>query len=209
MRWRVATSSLASTFTVSWNTGAAHASVRRAIVFRVDVSSTISIPAAARRPPPRQAGGSRPSRCLPAITRPSGSVPTIRQVDPTLARSAARAGAFTRSPGALAGVGACAEPTSASGTWDTVSVGADGSTASSTGASAVGTGAAAGAAVAGGAPPLPPCASARSADTSSSCAPMIPTVVPTSTSPSATTIFRRTPSDSASTSWVTLSVSSS
>ena len=38
---------------------------------------------------------------------------------------------------------------------------------------------------------------------------MIPTVVPTSTSPSATTIFRRTPSDSASTSCVTLSVSSS
>src|SRR5262245_29363055 len=38
---------------------------------------------------------------------------------------------------------------------------------------------------------------------------MMPTVVPTSTSPSAMTIFRRTPSDSASTSWVTLSVSSS
>ena len=34
-------------------------------------------------------------------------------------------------------------------------------------------------------------------------------VAPTATSPSATTIFRSTPSASASTSWVTLSVSSS
>ncbi len=38
---------------------------------------------------------------------------------------------------------------------------------------------------------------------------MIATVVPTSTSPSGMTIFSRTPSESASTSCVTLSVSSS
>ena len=44
---------------------------------------------------------------------------------------------------------------------------------------------------------------------SSPSLPMTPTVVPTSTSPSATTILSRMPSASASTSWVTLSVSSS
>ena len=77
------------------------------------------------------------------------------------------------------------------------------SAGSSAGCSA---GAAAGAA---GASPFSPCAPATSAETSSSWAPMMPTVVPTSTSPSATTIFSRTPSDSASTSCVTLSVSSS
>src|SRR5439155_19801507 len=63
------------------------------------------------------------------------------------------------------------------------------------------------AAAGGGAPPFP--SPASSCDTSSPWAPMSAIVVPTSTSPSATTILSRTPPESASTSCVTLSVSSS
>src|SRR5207249_11531499 len=48
-----------------------------------------------------------------------------------------------------------------------------------------------------------------SASTCSPCSPITAIVLPTATSPSATAIFRRTPDASASTSWVTLSVSSS
>ena len=47
------------------------------------------------------------------------------------------------------------------------------------------------------------------ADTSSPCSPITATVRPTSTSPSWTAILSRTPEASASTSWVTFSVSSS
>jgi hypothetical protein len=74
------------------------------------------------------------------------------------------------------------------------------------GASAVAPSEAAGAAAA---PPLPLWAPAKSSDTSSPSDPSTATVVPTSASPSVTTIFRSTPSASASTSCVTLSVSSS
>jgi hypothetical protein len=54
-----------------------------------------------------------------------------------------------------------------------------------------------------GAPPFP------SSGTSSPCSPITAMVVPTSASPSATAILSRTPDASASTSCVTLSVSSS
>ena len=93
MRSRVATSSDASAVTVSSKTGACHASVsRRAIVWRVEVSSTTSnsgcAPAAGAA-----AGRIAAFSMSSAMTRPSGPVPT------TCARSSPRSRAIRRASG--------------------------------------------------------------------------------------------------------------
>ena len=111
MRSRVATSSEASALTVSWKTGACHASVsRRAIVFRVDVSSTTSYsgwaaPGAAGAAAGRIAAFSTSS----AMTRPSGPVPTTCARSTPRSRAIRRASglALTGSPSARVGASAC------------------------------------------------------------------------------------------------------
>jgi len=101
MRSRVATSSVESAVTVSWKTGACHASVRRrAIVLRVDVSSTISTSVEAGAAAAGAAGRAAAFSTSSAMTRPSGPVPAICAMSTPRSRAIRRASglAFTCSP---------------------------------------------------------------------------------------------------------------
>ena len=90
MRSRVATSSVASAVTVSWKTGACQASVsRRAIVWRVFVSSTTSNSGAAAGAPGATAGRASAFSTSSAIDAALGAGPGDRcEVDATFARNA-------------------------------------------------------------------------------------------------------------------------
>jgi hypothetical protein len=203
-----------STETVSWKTGACQASVsRRAIVLRIDVSSISSTsPAGAATAAAGAAFGvaTAPRSTSSATIRPSGPLPesvamsipfsraSLRASGEALTRPSGRAGASATAAVAASAVAAAASWPRAR--WSSIP-GAEApsvwaSSCSSTAASSDSASAAA------GAPPFPE-------GTSSPSLPMKAIVLPTSTSPESTTIFSRTPSASASTSWVTLSVSSS
>ncbi len=204
-----------STESVSWKTGACHASVRRrAIVFLVDVSSISSTsPAAVATAAAGAAFGAAttPRSTSSATIRPSGPLPwswamsipfsraSRRASGEALTRPAVCTGASATAAVAASAVAAAAcrprsRSSSISSAGEPSSSGcSSGSAASSSFSSPL---------VSAGWPPL-------SEGTSSPSLPMNAIVRPTSTSPEVTTIFSRTPSASASTSWVTLSVSSS
>ena len=90
MRSRVATSSVASAVTVSWKTGACQASVsRRAIVRRVDVSSTTSTSGG-----DAGAAAAGSDRCLLDVLRDDAALgpgaDDLREVDASLAGDSPR-----------------------------------------------------------------------------------------------------------------------
>ena len=197
-----------STVSPSWNTGACHASVsRRAIVFRIDencCTSTPSVGAAAVA-----AVGAGPAEAAlrstsSATTRPSGPVPAtaLRSMPRSRAIRRASGEALTRPPlssdGCLSSVTCSLIPAEARRPRSRSSSRAGPGEPSSWASSSTSTSFAA----ASSSP-------AGSAATSSPCSPITAIVLPTSTSPAETEIFKRTPEASASTSWVTLSVSSS
>ena len=174
----------------SWKTGICQASVRRrAIVRRTLVSSRRSTsPGTTGVGAGAAAGAVAPASARStssATIRPSGPVPRICASSIPRSRAIRRANgdALIRSP-SLVGTGPV------SWTMD-LSASAGRSSFSF------------GACFSFGCAPLPETA------TSSPSSPITAIVLPTSTSPSSTAIFRRTPDASASTSWVTLSVSSS
>ena len=184
-----------------WNTGACQASVmRRAIVLRIDVSSTTSTSPAANAGAGAAGAGCASARSTSSATiRPSGPVPR------TCARSIPRSRAIRRASGealirpsarAVGAERAAPRPPAPR------RPGPASRSGSRAGASA-GRSAPAGSASAGPAP-LP-----EESGTASPSWPMNATVTPTGTSPSCTAIFSRTPSASASTSCVTFSVSTS
>ena len=192
--------------TPSWKTGAAQASVsRRAIVLRVDGHR--------RRPRPRPRAAARSGRRRLRGCRRRARLDVLRddapvgsgagqrgEVDPALARDPARQRRGLDPPACRASrPGARRRRRCRRGRFR-----------SALAASAAEPAAAA----ADGSCRLGLCARAsqlapRSAERSSPSFPISAIVEPTSTSPSATTIFSRTPSRSDSTSCVTLSVSSS
>jgi hypothetical protein len=176
----------------SWNTGICQASVsRRAIVLRTfesGIRSTSPVgtgagAAAGAVGPPASARSTSS-----ATIRPSGPVPRIPDSSMPRSRAMRRASgeALIRPfPDAIVSCcrASCASCASCAGAG---SLGVASFWASSSGAAA-----------------------AATSGTSSPSEPMNATVCPTGTSPSATAILSRTPAASASTSWVTLSVSSS
>ncbi len=174
-----------SASTVSWNAGTVHACVsRRAIVLRMLVSGRRSTSAETGAAATGTAAGAGPAcarSTSSATIRPSGPVPLswARSIPRSRAMRRASGDALMRPFTVVAAAGAA------------TGAGA----ASATGSTAAGSGAA--------------FTSAATSGTLSSFAPMKPIVRPTGTSPSVTAIFSRTPVASASTSCVTLSVSSS
>ncbi len=200
-----------SAVTRSWNAGACHASVRRrAIVLRMLVSGTSSISPAGAAAGAGVAAGCFAARSTSSATiRPSGPVPesAARSTPSSRAMRRASGDALMRPP-AVAGLptaelpplpcaacSAASRPRSRSPSRAGPSAGfsAPSSAAPSSGRTR------------SGVSPF----DEPSADTSSPCSPITATVRPTSTSPSWTAILSRTPEASASTSWVTFSVSSS
>jgi hypothetical protein len=174
--------------TPSWKTGACQASVsRRAIVLRIDVSWTTSASGAGSRAAVAAAGAPAAAFSTSSATiRPSGPVPS------TPVRSMPRSRAIRRASGE-----ALTRPSLVSNRLSAGSP-AVGSTRSTWGGAC-------------GGPPFAPLdfSVASAIEKASPSLPMTAIVVPTSTSPSGMTILRSTPSASASTSCVTLSVSSS
>ena len=193
--------------TVSWKTGACQASVRRrAIVLRVDVSSSSSTSpgAAGDRAVRRPAGRRRQRSTSSATIRPSGPEPLICAMSRPFSRASRRASgeALTRPSALGAAAGASAAAVAAAASWPR-----------SRSASIAGRRRALLLRVVrslrGVARPRRQARRRSPMATSSPSVPMNAIVLPTSTSPESTTILSRTPSASASTSCVTLSVSSS
>ncbi len=179
--------------TTSWKTGASHACVsRRAIVLRTLVSCLTSISRGVpciRGCPFGVAGAAVAARSTSSATiRPSGPVPRIEARSTPCSRAIRRASgdALIRLPSLdVTGPGDCPSGASAAARSGSRSAGAEaGSVAACAAPSSV-------------------------TETSSPSSPMTAIVRPTSTSPPSTAIFSNTPEASASTSCVTLSVSSS
>ena len=196
-----------STVIPSWKTGACQASVsRRAIVLRIDDSCCTSMPSDGNAAVGSATGA--PDAAVrstsSATTRPSGPVPA------TALRSMPRSRAMRRASGeALMRPPFSPEGCLISATRSLIS--ADARRPRSLSCSR----ARAGEPSSSGSPDTPrpaepfPAGSLGSSSTCSPCSPMTAIVLPTSTSPDEIAIFRRTPDASASTSCVTLSVSSS
>ncbi len=192
--------------TVSWKTGACQASVsRRAIVLRVDVSAISSTSPAGAAAPGAVCGSGWKRSTSSATIRPSGPLPRTCASSIPFSRASRRASgeALTRPSGLpSAATTGSASAVAAAACWPrsrcSSICGADEPSVCSSSCSST----AASSSLAAGAAPFPD-------GTSSPSLPMKAIVLPTSTSPESTTIFSRTPSASASTSWVTLSVSSS
>ena len=206
-----------STETVSWKTGACHASVRRrAIVLRIEVELDLldlAGGAAAAAAGAAFGAATAPRSTSSATIRPSGPLPLQRrEVDPLLAREPAR-----ERRGLDAAVGTRRRVGDRGGRR----LGRRGGGLPA--ALALVVHLLGGRAPSAAARPLPRAASSASGfvlgfaagaapfpdGTSSPSLPMNAIVLPTSTSPESTRILSRTPSASASTSCVTLSVSSS
>src|SRR5919198_1167435 len=182
-RCRTCCARVMSADTNSWKTGICHASViRRATVFWIEESGRDSTSPAGSAAAGAVSGcGDAAARSTSsATTRPSGPVPAMAL------RSMPRSRAMRRARG-----DALTRPfVVAAGAGSLICVGSSRRSVSAF-AGSFGSG----------------CGSATS--TFSPCSPITAIVLPTSTSPSLTAIFSRTPDASASTSCVTLSVSSS
>ena len=181
-RARTASARVMSADIEIWNAGACHASViRRATVRRRELSSTTSTSPGASATAAVGAGAAAARSTSSATMRPSGPVPVklVSSIPRSRAIRRASGEALTLSP---------SRRSSLATVCCKVSDGGDSRFAS-------GFAAASGAGVSSG--------------TDSPCSPITAIVFPTSTSPSEIAILSSTPDASASTSWVTLSVSSS
>src|SRR6266851_1596326 len=206
-RSRSASARVMSTVIPSWKTGASQASVsRRAIVLRIDDSCCTSTPSLANDGVGSVTGAPEAAvrSTSSATTRPSGPVPA------TALRSTPRSRAIRRASGeALMRPPFSSDGCLISATRSLISAEARRPRSLSCSRARAGEPSSTGSPDTSRAAEPFPAGSLGSSLTCSPCSPITAIVLPTSTSPEEIAIFSRTPEASASTSCVTLSVSSS